>query len=367
MKKLLLGMMLAASFAQAQTSTLGKGIEDISLDNVGQNLSAADKQKATSIGVSGSNSKLDLEVSDINPNNAGSRLSQEQRDAAEALGYSVVSDTLKAINDASNQKKYGGLANDAARRADAIANTAYAEKREKVLKFLGITPDSTKGLYYFVSWSMPQSLLRAYAQEAMWTGGILVVRGIPDDMNLHQFVAGRAQEILDNKGASANLTIDPRLFAAYNVTAVPTIVYSESIHYVNCKGMETGAVTLKKEKFPLFKEDTSVEYNLCSEQDPSTYWKISGGVTTEFALRSFMEAGATGAKPFYEALAKGGLTGKEKVQKPFEGNWAGVLSPEDKMSIDKAVSSIEAGSETEKLYKSGEFFIRKEMKTPATP
>lgn len=362
MKKLLLSLMIVSSLAQAQNSSLGQGIEDISVDNIGQALSASDRQKATSIGVSGSNSKIDLEVSDINPNNAGSRLTQEQRDRAEALGHSVVSETLRTINDANTQQKYGGLANDAARRADAIANTAYAEKREKVLKFLGITPESTKGLYYFVSWSMPQSLLRAYAQEAMWTGGILVVRGIPDDMNLHQFVAGRAQEILDNKGASANLTIDPRLFAAYEVTAVPTIVYSESIHYVNCKGMETGSVTLQKEKFPLFQEDTAVEYNKCSPQDPNTYWKISGGVTTDFALRSFMDAGAVGAKVFHEALAKGGLSNKEKAQKPFEGNWAGVLSPEDKMAIDKAVSSIEAGSDVEKLYKSGEFFIRKELR-----
>jgi len=47
---------------------------------------------------------------------------------------------------------------------------------------------------------MPDTLIKAYAREAMWAGGTLIVRGIPAGMTIQQFVNSIGGPLVRNKG-----------------------------------------------------------------------------------------------------------------------------------------------------------------------
>jgi type-F conjugative transfer system pilin assembly protein TrbC len=222
--------------------------------------------------------------------------------------------------------------------ADAIADEAMAADRDKVLDFLGIDPKAQTGLYYFVSWSMPLEVLRSYAIEAMWSGGTLVFKGVPPKHDLGKFLVNDLRQLVYGKGAAANISIDPRLYDAYAITTAPTIVFTTTKADFQCQGVNPTAI-----------EGTDATYDRCPELDPSTYWKLSGNVTSNYALESFIEHGAQAAKPYLLALAKGFSTGATpgKTQRAFEGNWDDVLSPShQKAAQDAAKQMLSAPAET---------------------
>jgi len=200
------------------------------------------------------------------------------------------------------------LAQESKRRVDSIANEALQADRNQVLRLLGIDPEAPGGLFYFLSFSMPLDLLRAYVSEAMWTGGTVVFRGIPRGRTMGQFVKEDLQSLVYGKGASANISIDPRLFDAYGVKAVPAIVYTTDRSNILC------------------------ESNLkCAERNGDTFFKVSGAVTSDYALRTMISAGATGASAHLKALAKGYRSGQApgKFIRPFQGDWKTVVTPEE--------------------------------------
>jgi len=214
-----------------------------------------------------------------------------------------------------------------------------ATDRKNILEFLGLNPEGETSLYYFVSWSMPIEVLRSYAVEAMWSGGTLVFKGIPPDMDLKTYVTSRLNDLVYGKGASASISIDPRLYDAYGIKVVPAIVYTEDRKNFSCTGIVTKTLVVEKQEIPLYS---------CPPIDPAKYWKISGAVTTDFALRLMIESGATGAKPYLAALAKGFAVGEKppKIQQAFTGEWKAVVTPEDMRQIDAAKAAIEAAQKT---------------------
>ena len=106
-------------------------------------------------------------------------------------------------------------------------------------------------LYYFVSFSMPDSLIKQYLQEAALNKGILVLRGISPDMSLHDFLLEKLLPLLQDpenpQAAYANIEINPNLFVQYNITQVPTLVYSLSKNlYWKVSGPVSGAWALEQ-------------------------------------------------------------------------------------------------------------------------
>jgi conjugal transfer pilus assembly protein TrbC len=73
----------------------------------------------------------------------------------------------------------------------------------------------------FVSFSIPDVILLALAQEIKQADGVLIFRGLPNN-SFKEF----AQHILKLKerGFSAEIQINPKLFDEYNITAVPSFV-----------------------------------------------------------------------------------------------------------------------------------------------
>jgi type-F conjugative transfer system pilin assembly protein TrbC len=246
---------------------------------------------------------------------------------AQKLGISVANDLLEAYKtQATPEMAQFGMQQK--RRADDIANETLAADRDKVLEFLGLDPQADTALYYFVSWSMPIEMLRSYAIEAMWSGGTMLFKGVPPGKELGDFILHDLQSLVYGKGASANISIDPRLFDAYEVKTVPTIVFSTVRNNMSCQGVNP--VSFKA-------HDQDLSYDTCPAIDPSKYSKISGAVTTNYALQTFIDDGLDSAKPYLKALARGWVNGNvpDKTQKPFAGKWESVLSPSEKMAAQE--------------------------------
>lgn len=270
----------------------------------------------------------------------GSSLSVAERMRLEDLANQITDKTMQRFN-SDEARQYEATALQMKRRADDIADEALAGSRDTVLKFLGIDPKSKSNLYYFVSFSMPVEMIRSYVLEAMWSGATIVVRGVPRGRSIKAFFTEDLRQLIYGKGASANISLDPRLFEIYDVQTVPTIVYTEDRGQPRCDGQQS-------QKFKTGDKDLSFE--TCAKYDNSKYWKISGAVTSGYALQAFVDQGAAGAAVYRDALRKGLSQGTDapKSQQAFSGSWKDAVSPDDllaeKQAIDAARLKAQTGS-----------------------
>lgn len=126
----------------------------------------------------------------------------------------------------------------------------------------------------FASLSMPADSLERLIADVSKAGGMVVFRGFP---------ASGGRTFMDQlrkvvpQGEQAHISIDPRLFRAYRVEAVPTYVAASS------------------------------SFTLCSAPDcvnePTPFDRLGGNVTTHFALETFADGNGPGAAVARAALA----------------------------------------------------------------
>jgi conjugal transfer pilus assembly protein TrbC len=83
-------------------------------------------------------------------------------------------------------------------------------------------------LYVFVSFSIPESDWLALSNDAVKAGGVLVLRGLPEDSFAQLAVK---LYLLRKKGLQATVQIDPRLFTRFDVQCVPCFVIEEDGHF----------------------------------------------------------------------------------------------------------------------------------------
>lgn len=87
-------------------------------------------------------------------------------------------------------------------------------------------PMEDPSLYIFVSFSMPDPLIRDYLQDALRYGGRVVVRGLVDgSMAKTQRKLGFLIEEDENRRIGAS--VDPRAFEAFDIEVVPAIALGE--------------------------------------------------------------------------------------------------------------------------------------------
>jgi len=126
----------------------------------------------------------------------------------------------------------------------------------------------------FASLSMPADSLQRMIADVSKAGGMVVFRGFSS-------AGGRAfMEQLRKvvpEGEAAHISIDPRLFSAYHVDAVPTYVAASS-SFTLCSGPDC-------------------------VNDPPAYDRMAGNVTAHFALETFADGKGPGAPVAAKALA----------------------------------------------------------------
>jgi len=191
-----------------------------------------------------------------------------------------------------------------------IADPRLAAEWAALREALGLEPESR--LYVFVSFSMPDSLLRAYALDAARAGGELVFRGIEQGTDIRSFIMDRLLEVLQPGGLTAPVQIDPRLFDAYSIEHVPTIVLAREPE----EGICPRAVPRKAEL-----AGREYAYDGCPSRPEGSYWKVSGSVTTLYALEAFRDQGAPFASPFIEALRSQGGQAMPEQRELTKSQW----------------------------------------------
>ncbi|WP_066112161.1 type-F conjugative transfer system pilin assembly protein TrbC [Blastomonas sp. CCH2-E1] len=134
----------------------------------------------------------------------------------------------------------------------------------------------------FASLSMPPQALREMITRVNAAGGVVALRGFPEGSAKALTEAlgkvGLGQEQMGSVG------IDPRLFRAFNVTAVPTYVVA-STDFDLCDGFD------------------------CQTQVPP-HDRLSGNVTADYALETIARGGGPAARMASQYLAR--LKGAEQ-------------------------------------------------------
>lgn len=120
----------------------------------------------------------------------------------------------------------------------------------------------------FASLSMPPASLKAMLADVPKAGGVVVFRGFPHgDMKL--FV-GALTKAIGSRDAVGSAGIDPRLFRAFKIDAVPAYVIVSS-DFDLCDGFD------------------------CATQLPP-HDRMTGNVTADYALQTFARGGGPGAR-----------------------------------------------------------------------
>jgi conjugal transfer pilus assembly protein TrbC len=218
--------------------------------------------------------------------------------------------------------------------ASGIANLEAATEREEVLNFLGIS-ELKNHLYVFVSYSMPEDMIKAYAREAMWSGASLVVKGLLEGEEISDFVQKKAKALLNGKGYTAAMHIDPRLFDAFEINSVPAIVLSKDDVSQYC--VSSAVKVNEKNATPL-----------CVSRKSDTYVKVSGAITLDYALKLFMESESFSDEANSRLDALRSNIGKpDKNEQVDKYNFKDDLSPHQKKLLKEHYSQFGEVVDTE--------------------
>ena len=120
----------------------------------------------------------------------------------------------------------------------------------------------------FASLSMPPAALRDMIGRVNAAGGVVALRGFP--AGSAKVLTEALSKVALDQDQLGSVGIDPRLFRAFNVTAVPTYVVA-STDFDLCDGFD------------------------CQTQIPP-HDRLSGNVTTDFALETIARGGGPGAR-----------------------------------------------------------------------
>ncbi|QTH24765.1 MULTISPECIES: type-F conjugative transfer system pilin assembly protein TrbC [Sphingomonadaceae] len=129
----------------------------------------------------------------------------------------------------------------------------------------------------FASLSMPEESLKRMIADVSRAGGVVVFRGFPDN-SMKAFQSAIAR-LVEDKADYASIGIDPRLFRAFEIQAVPTYIVVGS-DFDLCEGFRCKTVVPPNDR-------------------------LTGNVTVEYALASFADGSGPGAK--VAAVALGNL------------------------------------------------------------
>lgn len=223
------------------------------------------------------------------------------------------------------------------RRMDKIAGEAAQAERSRHLEIGGLSADEPSSLFYLVSWSMPIEMLRSYVLEAKWSGGQLVFKGIPPDKTLVRHLAEDYLELSDKDSRSdAPVSIDPRYFDMFNVTTVPAIVLVDDMDKFECAPQSPTVFKTNVKK--------SLSIRRCAAASDKGWYKVTGALTTGYALKAMVDAGSETAKrrlKSFQDTASGklpSLTGNDgRSMQPYKGKWEKALTAEDAMKHYDAV------------------------------
>lgn len=183
-----------------------------------------------------------------------------------------------------------------------LAREAYVAAlpaKDRALGASVMLGDRTGGqgkLYIFVSRSMPQAMLRAYAVDAFYLGATMVVKGVRKGDTIKEYLAEAIENFNSMDGMlMAGLDINPNLFDMFNVNVVPAVVWSNIVGLddigAGCQNQPDDAPI---EKMSLTGPDDTqilVDKPVCAKVPESAYYKITGALALPYVFERFQDAG----------------------------------------------------------------------------
>lgn len=228
-----------------------------------------------------------------------SQLPEETRKALQ----SGVQSGNKAADTSNMDAKTVDFSVKQAEKWEAMAREAYVAAlppRDRalgasVLLGDGAHPNNMGQMYIFVSRSMPQSLLRAYAVDAFYLGASLVVKGIRKGDTLKEYLAEAMEAYNSVDGMTmAGMEINPNLFDMFDVRVVPAVVWTNRVGLNDvgsgCQNPE-GASAEKLNLTGPDDELIQVDKPVCAKLPESTYFKLTGALAMPYVLDRFEDAG----------------------------------------------------------------------------
>jgi conjugal transfer pilus assembly protein TrbC len=117
---------------------------------------------------------------------------------------------------------------------------SYEKQRKKKEESYPPRLAGSERLYLFISFSMPEDVIRTYVEEAEQYGVKLVLRGVPGGFsNLKDGIVKVQRLLLKDPACShqdcpsykTEILIDPFLFKRYRITRVPALVYVRGVEF----------------------------------------------------------------------------------------------------------------------------------------
>lgn len=172
-----------------------------------------------------------------------------------------------------------------AKRIKTNTISEMIDKFAKPLTELGVLSlqPTTQPIYFFVSLSMPDRMLREYARDAISLNGILVFKGVTPGMHIKEFLSELRRHLQDEIGSMPTTLIDSRGFSVFGVKSVPTIVMSDQSFSDYCSETTTRS-------FNIPSQDDPATYQDCPETNSKNYYKITGAIPAFQAIRYFADA-----------------------------------------------------------------------------
>ena len=204
--------------------------------------------------------------------------------ASIGTGCAVLAQTVEGLDldairarSAKSEQDATALVNEVERRGDAFRKDAQTVQAVALEQMRTIDkanlPRGPAGAVDFDE--MIQAASANLNADTSAAGGVVVFRGFPGNSG-KAFIAALSK-VVEKDQQFASIGIDPRLFRAFDVTAVPTMVVSSS-DFTPCDG-------------------------LTCKTTPPPFDRIEGNVTVRYALETFAGENGPGALVARTALA----------------------------------------------------------------
>lgn len=179
------------------------------------------------------------------------------------------------------------------------AYVAALPPKDRALGASVLLGDGTGGpgqLFIFVSRSMPESLLRAYAVDAFYMGAKLIVKGVRKGDTLKEYISDAMENFNSVDGmAMASLDINPNLFDMFDIKVVPTVVWTNRVGLDDvgsgCQNLPDNAPMEQVKLTGPDDETISADKPVCAKLPESAFYKMAGALTIPYVLDRFEEAG----------------------------------------------------------------------------
>lgn len=220
------------------------------------------------LGIAGGGNAQTVDGLDLAKVRERAKLSPEDAEAFTGIiarrGEALRSEAMRSAAEAhANEERYAADVRPTGRPGDTFDFDAMVAASGKQM----ISSDDAPRLVVFASLSMPEASLSRMITDVSRAGGVVVFRGFPG--NSAKNFTGALARLLPEGAKGAAIGIDPRLFRAFEVTAVPTYVV------------------------------TSTDFDLCDGFDCRTavppHDRMTGNVTAGYALDTFARGGGPGA------------------------------------------------------------------------